>query len=148
MRRFRAAGSDDRAMGHFVDFWSGTPAWDGKPAAERAQLSGLAGKVIEDFRMLFDAAWNAEDLGRMPFPVLILRGDTSPPVAARVAEILAGLIGAARLRTLEGAGHMAPVTDSRLVAAAIAGHIRRADARTDRSKRHSIAAQHELQHGR
>ena len=41
---------------------------------------------------------------------------------------------------------MAPVTDPRLVAAAIEGHIRRADARADRSERHPIAAQHELQH--
>ena len=148
MRQFHAAGADDQAMGLFVDFWSGTGAWNAKPAAERDALKPLAGKVIEDFRMLFEAAWNADELAGMRCPVLILRGDRSPPVAARVAEILAARIGSARLSILQGAGHMAPVTDPRLVAAAIQGHIRRADARAERSERDPVAAQHELQHGR
>jgi len=123
MRALRDAGSDDRAMGRFVDFWYGAPVWDGKPAAERAQLSPLAGKVIGDFRVLFDAAWEADAFKRIRFPVLILRGEKSPPVAGRVAEILSTLIGHARLHTVAGAGHMAPVTDPGLIAAAILGNL-------------------------
>jgi pimeloyl-ACP methyl ester carboxylesterase len=146
MRRLHDAGSDDAAMGCFVDFWNGSPVWGDKPAAERGQLSRLAGKVIEDFRLLFEASFAAHDLARVQCPVLILRRDQAPPVAARVAEVLAALIGHARLETIPGVGHMAPVTDPGRIAAAITHHIRTAGARAGRSERHS--AQHELQHGR
>jgi len=123
MRAMRDAGSDDRAMGRFVDFWSGAPVWDAKPVAERAQLSPLAGKVIGDFRLLFDADWEADVLRSIRFPVLILRGEKSPAVAGRVAEILSTLIGHGRLHTVAGAGHMAPVTEPGLIAAAILGYL-------------------------
>lgn len=123
MRALFDDGSADRAMGRFVDFWSGAPVWDAKPVADRAQLSPLAGKVIGDFRLLFDASWEADAFKRMPFPVLILRGEKSPPVAGRVAEILSTLIGHARLHTVADAGHMAPVTEPGLIAAAILGYL-------------------------
>lgn len=159
MTEFRNAGADDRATGRFVDFWHGAPVWDAKPAAERAQLSPLAGKVIEDFRLLFEASWEVSDMRRVQFPVLILRGEKSPPVAGRVAEILAGSIGSARLRTIAGAGHMAPVTGPEPIAAAILDHIRAAAqppaeafttrsaaAGAERSPARTIAAQHDFQH--
>ena len=82
--------------------------------------------MIEDFRLLFEASWDAHDLARMQCPVLILRGDKTPPVAARVAQVLATLIGPARLETIPGFGHMAPVTDPGRIAAAITDHIRTA----------------------
>jgi pimeloyl-ACP methyl ester carboxylesterase len=159
MTEFRNAGADDRAMGCFVDFWHGAPVWAAKPAAERARLSPLAGKVIKDFRVLFEASFEASRTRDVQFPVLILRGETSPPVAGRVAEILAGSIGTARLRTIAGAGHMAPVTGPRAIAAAIQDHILEAalpsaeavttrNAATDaaRSPARTIAPQHEFQH--
>jgi pimeloyl-ACP methyl ester carboxylesterase len=135
MRQLRDAGSPDRALGHFVDFWGGAPRWHEKPAAERAQLSELADKVIEDFRLLFEARFEARDLSAIRCPVLILRGDKTAPVAARVAEVLAALIGHARLETIPGVGHMAPVTDPGPIAAAILGHLRSAGARAGRSER-------------
>jgi len=124
MQKRVAGGSHDGAMGHFVDFWNGPGAWDKRPLAERDQLSPLAGKVVSDFRTLFEALWKPEAFRRARFPVLILRGDRSPPAAARVAEILADLIGHARLVTVAGVGHMVPVTDSGLIAATIREHIR------------------------
>jgi pimeloyl-ACP methyl ester carboxylesterase len=143
MRLLRDAESPERAIGHFVDFWTGKPVWDERPAAERAQFSRLADKVIDDFRLLFEASF--EDLAAIRCPVLVLRGDETVPVAARVAEIVAARIGHARLKTISGAGHMAPVTDPGPIAAAIISHIRTAGTRAGRSE-HS--AQHELQHGR
>jgi pimeloyl-ACP methyl ester carboxylesterase len=144
MKALLDAGSDDAAMARFVDFWNGAAVWDRKPAAERAQLSRLAGKVIEDFRMLFEASWSADDLSRMALPTLILRGDASPPVAARVTDVLAALIGNTRIRTIAGAGHMAPVTGPKPVAAAILDHIRSTSADAEQSRPRTIAA-HELQ---
>ena len=140
MRQLRDAGSSDHALGHFVDFWSGLPVWDERPAAERAQFAGLADKVIEDFGLLFEASFAARDLAGMQCPALILRGDRTAPVAARVAQVLAALIGHARLETIRGAGHMAPVTDPGPIAAAILGHLRTAGARAGRSEQHFAAA--------
>ena len=65
----------------------------------------------------------------MQCPVLILRGDKTPPAAARVAQVLDALIGHARLETIPGVGHMAPVTDPGPIAAAITDHIRTAGTR-------------------
>jgi pimeloyl-ACP methyl ester carboxylesterase len=144
MRKFRKSGSDDSAMGRFVDFWNGAAVWDRKPAGERATLCRLACKVIADFAMLFDAAWDADAFDRLRCPVLILRGDRSPAVAARVAEVLAARVGNARLQTIEGTGHMAPVSNPEPIAAAILDHLRRAGADAERSACRSSAA-HELQ---
>jgi hypothetical protein len=66
MGKFRESGSDDSAMGRFVDLWNGAAVWDRTPAGERATLCRLACKLIADFAMLFDAAWDADTFDCMP----------------------------------------------------------------------------------
>lgn len=122
MRSFIDVGSNERAMSRFVDFWSGAGTWDRKPASQRDRVCPLAAKVVEDFRMLFQAGWRAQEFDRLRMPVLILRGDQSPPAATSAAELLAELIPAARLFTIPNLGHMAPVTHPELIASAVRAH--------------------------
>jgi pimeloyl-ACP methyl ester carboxylesterase len=116
-------GDDERAMTCFVDFWNGIGTWNSKPTPERDQLAPLARKVINDFRILFEAKWKAHDFGVWRTPTLILKGDISPPVTQRIAESLARLIPQAQLLTIQNVGHMAPVTHPHLVAPIIMEHL-------------------------
>lgn len=124
MERAVAEGEESCAMSRFVDLWSEPGAWDRLPAVRQEDFSGLAKKVVCNFHSLFNETWNAADFARLRFPVTILRGVASPPVALRVAEVLAELIPQARLITLPDAGHMAPVTHPQAVARAIVDCLR------------------------
>jgi pimeloyl-ACP methyl ester carboxylesterase len=62
-------------------------------------------------------------LERIDVPTLILRGSNSPRPTRRIAELLAEVLPNARLRTIEGAGHMLPLTHGEAVNAAIAEHL-------------------------
>jgi pimeloyl-ACP methyl ester carboxylesterase len=106
---------------------------DRSPARDPEQCDALQAERVDQ------ACFEARDLAGMQCPVLILRGDKTAPVAARVAQVLAALIGHARLETIPSAGHMAPVTDPGPIAAAILGHLRTAGARAGRSERHFAA---------
>jgi pimeloyl-ACP methyl ester carboxylesterase len=119
MKWFIGNSANERAAAIFVDFWSGPGTWDRLPAAQQEDLSQAVLKMPA-FRVIADERWNAEDFHRLHFPVAILRGDRSPPASLRIAEILADLIPAARLITIPGLGHMAPVTHPRAVAPVIA----------------------------
>ena len=119
-----AVGEDSRAMSRFVDYWSEPGAWDRLPAAQQAEFSGLAKKVICNFHALLGEKRDAAEFGRLPFPVTILRGATSPQPALRVAQVLSELIPKTRLITLAGVGHMGPVTHPRAVARAMTGCLR------------------------
>ena len=47
---------------------------------------------------------------RIAVPTLLVRGERSPQPTRRICELLAATLRDARLRTVEGAGHMAPLT--------------------------------------
>jgi pimeloyl-ACP methyl ester carboxylesterase len=67
-------------------------------------------------------------LRRIDVPTLLLRGSASPLPTRRIAELLAEALPNARLRTIEGAGHMLPLTHREAVNAAIAEHLFRSPA--------------------
>jgi pimeloyl-ACP methyl ester carboxylesterase len=64
-------------------------------------------------------------LRRITVPTLVLRGTTSPRPTRRIAELVAQILPNARLRTIEGAGHMLPLTHREAVNTAIAEHLAR-----------------------
>jgi pimeloyl-ACP methyl ester carboxylesterase len=59
-------------------------------------------------------------------PALVLRGTQSPRPTRRIAELVAKALPAARLETIDGAGHMLPLTHPESVNAAVAAHLFRA----------------------
>ncbi|MGA8260055.1 MAG: alpha/beta hydrolase [Arenicellales bacterium] len=117
-------GDYQGAMGHFVDYWNGAGAWDGMEAQARRRFARHAPKVVLDFH----AAMN-EDLSldacrqRFTFPVCVIRGESSPEPARRIAELLSESIPGAGLVTVPGAGHMLPLTHPDRVNAAVREHI-------------------------
>ena len=107
------------AVRAFTDVWgSGVPMREAqlKSAVSRIHLVTAARGLNYDLdhEVLQDGA-----LDGLRMPVLILRGAKSPAIISRVAEELSRRLAIARVRTVEGAGHMLPLTHPVEVAALI-----------------------------
>jgi pimeloyl-ACP methyl ester carboxylesterase len=112
-----------RGMARFVDYWNGEGAWDGMPHKARMTLCQRLGKVMLDFRALFEEPADMDDYAALPLPTLILCGERSPGPSRRIVEMLATAMRLARVERIPGAGHMSPVTHPDAVNAAIREHL-------------------------
>jgi pimeloyl-ACP methyl ester carboxylesterase len=117
-----ASGDYEGGMAQFVDYW--TPgAWGAMPAERRTAMAARLGKVALDFHAAFNEPARAGDFRGLALPALLLRGTESPLPVQRICALLAGALPEARLETLEGAGHMSPLTHAAAVNQRIAEHI-------------------------
>ena len=118
-----ASGDYRGAMAAFIDYWNGGGAWMRLKPELQAALTRRLPKVALDFHAVMSDPTPLVAYRRMAVPTLLLRGSESPAPAGRVAEILAERLPQARLRTIQGAGHMLPLTHKDAVNAAIAEHL-------------------------
>jgi pimeloyl-ACP methyl ester carboxylesterase len=81
-----------------------------------------------DFRALIDDPTPVEAYRALAFPLLILRGEHAPAPTRVIAEGLPELLPASRLSTVDGAGHMGPLTHAPEVSRLIVQHIAAAEA--------------------
>jgi pimeloyl-ACP methyl ester carboxylesterase len=98
------------AAARFVDYWSGDGAWAAMDERRRGGVRARMPKVAGEFGALFDDAVLPAAYARLTMPVLLLEGEAtrSPPKA--VARRLLAALPDARLVSIPGAGHMAPIT--------------------------------------
>jgi pimeloyl-ACP methyl ester carboxylesterase len=101
--RAHAAGGPTAAAATFLDGVAGSGAWQGLPARARAFLAAQGGGAYVDVAM---AGLDPAGLPRIRVPVTVARA---------VVERVPG----ARLATLDGLRHTAPITDPEPIAAAI-----------------------------
>jgi len=122
--RDTVTGDYHGAMRGFVDYWNGRGAWEKISADTRQRMSRHAPKVVLDFHA---AVKEGARLGtyrrRFDFPVLVIRGALSPASTQRIAELLTENVANAALITVEGAGHMLPLTHPEPVNAWTRTHI-------------------------
>ena len=120
-----ALGSGDYFGGiaGFVDYWSGPGAWSGVPEERRAGLASRLVKVALDFEATLNEPAALQDFAAMTLPTLVVQGTVSPRPTRRICELLAGVLPDAQLATVEGAGHMAPLTHRDAVNTLIAAHL-------------------------
>jgi pimeloyl-ACP methyl ester carboxylesterase len=118
-----AAGTPQAGMARFVDFWNGDGAWARLAPQKQAALARAAAKVALDFWATTTESARREDYRRLAVPTLILRGARSPAVTRRIAGILAATLPVAGVATIDGAGHMLPLTHADVANAAIVAHI-------------------------
>ncbi len=114
------AWSDDddgreRWLETFVDFWGGAGAWRALREEARAEFRRVAWIVREGVRSLMEDTTPLDAWRAFPFPVLLLTAERSPLPARRVVERLAEANPGARVETIPGAGHLAPVTHAERV---------------------------------
>ncbi len=123
-------------VGEIAALVSGDGAWSRTKPDLQSELVSRIPKVALDFRattteLAFRAAY-----GRIGAPTLVLRGSRSPRPTLRIAELVAHSLPRSRLQTIDGAGHMLPLTHAEAVNAAIVEHLLR---RTP-GRRHPAAA--------
>jgi pimeloyl-ACP methyl ester carboxylesterase len=122
------------AASAFVNYWNGSGAWDAlRPAVQEALIRWLP-KAPLDFRALIEEPTPASAYRKLDFPVLILRGEHAPLPTRLIAEGLSHLVPVSRLLTVEGAGHMGPLTHAPQVSALFVQHIASVEAASDISE--------------
>ena len=113
------------AMARFVDYWNGEGAWSKLEPGAQAVLSRRVPKLSLDFWAALMETADPGGYARISAPCLILRGSHSPQPVKRIAELVCDLLPAARLETINGAGHMLPLTHKAAVSAAVLAQLAR-----------------------
>jgi pimeloyl-ACP methyl ester carboxylesterase len=107
----------------FVTYWNGPEAWPLLQGTTRAEFVRTGWVAHEGARSLVADRTPASAYAKLWCPTLLLTGSTTPTAARQVIERLVESIPSARKTTLQGAGHMGPLTHGDLVSDLIARHI-------------------------
>jgi pimeloyl-ACP methyl ester carboxylesterase len=100
----------ERWLSRFVDYWGGTGAWAGLREDLRAEFRRVAWVVFEGVKSLASDRTPASAYAILRAPALLLTGEHSPVAARTVIGRLRESLAGARVETVPGAGHMAPLT--------------------------------------
>ena len=103
----------------FSAYWQGRDVWPDLDEAQRQRLADAMPTVRRHFDALFVARWSDSLLGLLRMPVHLVCGTATRASARRVSQSLASRLPNVRLDWLEGAGHMAPITDAARVNALV-----------------------------
>lgn len=96
----------------FIDQWGETP-FDSLPRQIRTRMTAQIGMVAAANDVLVHDRANMLRTGGLESiaaPVMLIRGETSPPVIAAIADALAARLGDVARAVVPGAGHMLPIT--------------------------------------
>jgi pimeloyl-ACP methyl ester carboxylesterase len=107
----------------FVTFWNGPEAWALLRGSTRSEFVRTGWITREGARSLVSDTTPASAYGKLTCPTLLLTGSASPLFARRVIERLAEAAPLAHVETIDGAGHMGPLTHSSPVGELIAAHL-------------------------
>lgn len=110
MVRAVAGGEYLAGFGRFVDYWNGAGAWAAIPADKQGAMAVRLPKVVLDFHATFNEPTRLDDFRAMDVPTLLVEGTRSPQPTRRICELLACTLPVAHLVSVEGAGHMSPIT--------------------------------------
>ncbi|HEY6858352.1 MAG TPA: alpha/beta hydrolase [Pseudolabrys sp.] len=110
------------AMRHFVNYWNGKGAWDVLPNSQRIALATRINKVTLDFWATLNDPTRLDDLVGLAVPTLIVSGGLSPFPARRICFHLARTLPDVKLRTIDDAGHMLPMTHFKEILLLITAH--------------------------
>ena len=116
--RAHATGGAAAAAATFLDGVAGGGTWLALPERSRAFLAAQGDGAYADAAL---TGLDAGGLARIDVPVAILAGTASDPFYAPIARAVVARVPGARLLSLEGLRHTAPISDPEVVAAAILG---------------------------
>ncbi len=102
------------ACTHFVDYWNSPGYFNALPAAAQALMISQQDKVTADFKALLGEPASLADYAKLTMPVHLFSGEQSPLSSQTVAQLLANTLPNAT-HTRVAAGHMGPITHSRIV---------------------------------
>ncbi|WP_134679749.1 alpha/beta fold hydrolase [Paracoccus ravus] len=128
IRGLVAAGQATEATRQFLDIWGGLD-WASQTPASQERLTRQIALVVEgNDTLLHDSARILREGGleSIDAPVLLVMGEHSPPVIPAIAEALAERLADVGRATIEGAGHMLPITHPAQLAGLIRLNLERA----------------------
>ncbi len=108
----------------FIDYWSGTGAWDAMPAARQDAIATRMVAVLAHFDALLDEPLAPAALERLEMPSLFMTGALTRATTARLGSLLRAARPTARHEVLPDMGHMGPLTHADVVNARIARFLR------------------------
>lgn len=107
----------------FVDYWSGPGRWLALGAERQMAIARRMPTVADHFEGIF--AWlPSADLRNLQQPVLLMQGQRTRRVVARVAARIAEALPQVTPVTVLGAGHLGPITHAAAVNEMIARFVR------------------------
>ena len=110
---------DPNAARHFIDYWSGVGSWDSTPESRKPAIAESIKYLAGWAKAVMTEPTPASAFSALEMPILYMVGESSPDAAHAVARALVPNLPNARLVEFSGLGHMAPITDSSQVNAAI-----------------------------
>ncbi len=125
MRLADVRGAPERAVESFIDFWNGEGSWRRLDADLRAELTRRSRTIIADLDAVAGEAPGPAGLERSGAPTFVLTGARSRTISIRIAQVLARAMPNAYSWSVEGAGHMLPLTHAAAVNRLVAAHIER-----------------------
>ena len=128
LEQLLATGAQEEAARRFMRDWGTGQDWDSLPERHRArfiaQMPIVANVTPANFE---DPAGIARPDGieGIDAPVMLIHGDQSPPIMARVCAAIAARLGDVATACVPGAGHMLPLTHAGQVSELIAMNLER-----------------------
>jgi pimeloyl-ACP methyl ester carboxylesterase len=139
MRHWLAHGMARQSAQRFVDFWSGSGAWDALPPVHQEMIASRMPSIMAHFDALYGDSPSRRELAELQIPALYLTGARTRLTTRRIGELLQASMPKAAHERLQGMGHMGPVTHADIVAERIARHLD-AQAAADRTNRALVQA--------
>jgi pimeloyl-ACP methyl ester carboxylesterase len=103
----------------FVDYWGGTGAWAALREEARGEFRRVGWVVREGVTTLIGDATPRAAYASLACPATFFSGERSPLAARRVVQHLGATMPNAQVVTIDGAGHMAPLSHGDIVNSAI-----------------------------
>lgn len=122
-RKLVKAGALEDAARIFVDYWSGTGAWDSMRPERQPKILATIPKIMEEFDALYNEPTNISAYGSFKMPVILIKGGATRSPTAKIIEFLSSALPDAQYKEIPGAGHMSPITHPNEVNAAIEGFL-------------------------
>lgn len=111
------------AAKYFIEYWSGRGTWMKISFRQRRRFVSLLPKVAAEFNAIFSAMISAEDCASLQMPIRIICGTRTRASASKVCDELSAAAPAVERVFVEGAAHMAPATQPKIVNPLIIEHV-------------------------
>lgn len=128
-RAVAALAVDDRhtAAEIFIDYWMGQGAYATKPEAQHAAIEDAIVHVQGWFHALSQEPTPLASLCALEMPVLLIQGRETTDSARAVVALLGQTLPDVKVLSIEGLGHMGPMTHPETVNAAIEAFLAQSD---------------------
>ncbi len=117
-----ALGGTEAWLEMFIDYWNRPGSWKRLPDFMRAHSLAMGWKMFQEVRSVFAQSGTYEENPLPPVPVTLVEGERSPAGSREVIRALKQRHPHARVVTLPGTGHMAPMTHPEKVVEALRAH--------------------------